>query len=314
MRLNKNLSFEEFNAIKPSEYVKMLGVGINVNWANFPKLMQYYDRKVVEDFKRMGFKHVRIRVKHDATEDFLKFLDKVINDCLSVGLIPIIAYHPKYLMENPTEENIEKVVQWWDIVAKRYKDYPPQLAFDIILEVQGELNKRPDLLNKLYEKVVATIRKTNPTRIIFISPRYFNDPDYLWELKIPSKADGYLMVEWHFYAAGPSKTNPKKLWTTGTPYEKGLIIRKIMTVLEWQNKTGIYTWCGAWMPSNYNKGNDYTIPEQVKFANFVSYQLMKAGIPFAINADHQFYDFTKKQWIEERLPVLEAILHPKSED
>ncbi|GEM_PF-7023572 len=32
--------------------------------------------------------------------------------------------------------------------------------------------------------------------------------------------------------------NPKKLWAIGTPCEKDLIIRKIMTVLEWRIDAG----------------------------------------------------------------------------
>ena len=52
--------------------------------------------------------------------------------------------------------------------------------------------------------------------MIIISPRLRSDAQYLSELKIPSQANGYLMAEWHFYAAGPSKDNDRKLWTIGT--------------------------------------------------------------------------------------------------
>ena len=86
------------------------------------------------------------------------------------------------------------------------------------------------------------------------------------------------MAEWHFYAAGPSKTNEKKLWTTGTPAERQLVQSKIDKALQWQRETGIPTWVGAWMPGNYNDGNDYTLDEQLAFASFVAQALEDASI------------------------------------
>lgn len=159
----------------------------------------------------------------------------------------------------------------------------------------------------MYERVVAAIRETNPDRIVMISPRLRSDPDYLHELEIPSGHHGYLMAEWHFYAAGPSKSNPKKQWTTGTEQEKQLILDKIRTACEWQRTTGIPTWVGAWMPGNYNDGDAYTVEEQCAFASFVVSSLEQAGIPFAVNSDTKFYDRENGEWLRERQPVFKIL-------
>lgn len=53
-----------------------------------------------------------------------------------------------------------------------------------------------------------------------ISSRMRSDATYLQELTIPTQHNGYLMAEWHFYASGPSKENPRKLWTIGNELEK----------------------------------------------------------------------------------------------
>ncbi len=300
----------EASSLLPKEYVKLLGKGMDVDWAKTARGIKYYSKKAPKDFKEMGFSHVRIRVKNEVNEPFLTHLDKVISDCLDVGLIPILAYKANYFKEEPTKENLEKVVRWWRVISERYKNYPPFLSFDLIIEVTSKLNKRPDILNKFYEKAVAKIRKTNPERIIFISPVVRSSPEHLKDLVIPSKANGYLMAEWHFYASGPSKTNPKKLWTKGTEKEKEIIRNKIKTALRWQKETGIYTWVGAWMPGDYNKGNHYSQEEQKIFANFVACELDKAHIPFAINSDTKFYDRVNNIWIKKMLPVLKTILHP----
>ncbi|RGX54768.1 hypothetical protein DWV16_12635 [Anaerotruncus sp. AF02-27] len=115
------------------------------------------------------------------------------------------------------------------------------------------------------------------------------------------------MAEWHFYAPDPSKRNERKLWTSGTMQERALIDEKIKLALDWQKQTNVPTWVGAWMPGNYNDGDDYTIEEQIQFAGYMTEQLTNAGIPFAVNSDTKFYSREKNKWITKIQPVFNAI-------
>lgn len=293
--------------IAPSDYQKMLGRGMDVDWSKTRAGKTYYNEQVVKDFAEAGIDHVRIRIADDINEDMLKGLDRQIEDCLKNGVIPVIAYQADDFKNNPNAKNASDVVKWWGTVAERYKDVSYLLSFDLLIESTDELNKQPEKLNRLYEKVVAEIRKTNPERIIIISPVMRSDPEYLKELEIPTEHNGYLMAEWHFYAAGPSKTNEKKLWTTGTDEEKKLIQNKINAALEWQKDMGMPTWVGAWMAGNYNDGNDYTVDEQVRFADYMTDSLEKAGIPYAVNSDTKFYDRENGKWIESMIPLRNEI-------
>jgi hypothetical protein len=295
-------------AISPKDYHNILGKGMDVDWVKTGKGKEFYSKQLVKDFKAIGLSHVRIRIQHEASESLLKHLDKVVKDCLSENLIPIIAYQGAEFKGKPTEENLDKIVQWWKKVAEASKKYPAKVSFDLLIEVTEALNKEPEILNSLYEKAVTEIRKTNPERIIFISPIVRSAPENLKYLKIPSQHNKFLMAEWHFYASGPEKNNPVKKWTTGTEEEKELIRTKIRIAKEWSDKTGILTWVGAWMPGNYNKGDTYTIKEQVIFANFVTCELTKNNIPFAFNSDIKFYDRENNKWKIEMKPVLNEIL------
>ena len=295
--------------IKPWDYVKLLGRGMDVDWSKTAQGRRYYNEKTVKDFKEAGVSHVRIRISENATEELLKGLDQQIDDCLANGIIPIIAYQADDFKNEPTEQNIKKVIEWWQIVSERYKAYSHLLAFDLLIEATDALNSKPEKLNELYERIVTEIRKTNKTRIIMISPRLRSDPDYLKELKIPSKHNGYLIAEWHFYASGPSKTNERKLWTTGNEKEQKLITDKINAALSWQKETNIPTWVGAWMPGNYNDGDDYSIDEQVEFAKYMVQELDKAKIPFAVNSDTKFYDRETNKWMEKMQPVFKSIFN-----
>ncbi|OSA99683.1 UNVERIFIED_ORG: glycosyl hydrolase family 5 [Clostridium botulinum] len=300
-------SFAANAPINPWNYTQMLGKGLDVDWSKTKDGKEFYNSKTAKDFSDMGIKHVRIRIKDDMDDESFKILDKQINDCIDNNIIPIIAYQADELKNNPSDKNLSNVVKWWKKVAQHYKDYSYLLSFDLIIEVTDSLNKEPKRLNEIYEEIVNEIRKTNPKRILMISPRVRSNPAYLNDLKIPTKHNGYLMAEWHFYASGPSKTNKEKLWTIGTNEEKQIIIDKINLAVDWQKKTGIPTWVGAWMPGDYNDGNNYSVQEQAVFAKFVSSELDKANIPFAVNSDTKFYDRVNNRWNNEMLPVLNAI-------
>lgn len=272
---------------------------MDVDWSKTKKGQETFHKTIVKDFKNAGINHVRIRVKDNVSQDLFYHLDEQIRACLEAGIIPIIAYQANGFKNSASDEDMDKVVEWWSAVAEHYKNESYLLSFDMMIECTDALNKQPDKLNELYEKVVTAIRQTNPTHILMMSPRVRSDAQYLSELKVPTQANGYMMAEWHFYASGPSKENERKLWTTGTEKEKNLIRNKIQLALEWQKKTGIPTWVGAWMAGNYNDGDDYSVKEQVIFAHFMVSELKKAGIPFAVNADTHFYDRENKTWIKK---------------
>lgn len=301
-------SFLMANQIKPLDYQKLLGAGLDVDWSKVGRGTKYYNEQTAKDFALRGIKHVRIRIKDNLSDELLNSLDTQINDCLKFGLIPIIAYQADEFKNNVSNENMAKVISWWKTIAERYQNYSPLLSFDIIVEVTDELNKNQEKLNILYEKVVKEIRKSNPTRIIFISPIIRSSPEYLKDLIIPSEANGYLMAEFHFYASGPSKTNPLKLWTDGSDSQRAIITNKINLAKTFQETTGIYTWVGAFMAGNYNEGNDYSIEEQEKFAAFVVDELNFAKIPYAVNSDTKFYQRENNQWIPEMSNLLDIIL------
>lgn len=293
--------------ISPNDYQKLLGKGMDVDWCKTSQGREFYNETAVIDFKKAGVQHVRIRIKDKADETLLSLLDSQINDCLSNGLVPVIAYQADEFKNEPNQDNIDKVVSWWTTIAERYQDKSHLLAFDLLIEATDALNKQPEKLNQIYEQLVTAIRKSNPTRIIMMSPRLRSDAAYLSELTLPTEHNGYMMAEWHFYASGPSKTNERKLWTTGTAAEKQLILEKINLALKWQNDTGIPTWVGAWMPGDYNDGDNYTIEEQVAFARFMVQSLTEAKIPFAVNSDTKFYNRETNQWVDSMQPVFNSI-------
>jgi len=153
--------------------------------------------------------------------------------------------------------------------------------------------------------------------LCFIAPKTRSHPDYLNLLKPvfdKFKNDKYLMVEFHFFAAGPSRTSRYLTWTTWTPEERQKIISKFKIALDFQKQTWRRIWFGAWMPGNYNhtydKWNNYFSPEeQIKFSTFMISQMCKNHIPNAINGDTQFYDYKNNTWKWTKKAVLDKIVN-----
>lgn len=294
-------------ALSPKDYVARMGRGLDVDWSKTRRGAEGYAARVPADFKAVGLGHVRIRVRDPISEELLSGLAQQVDDSLAAGLMPVVAYQADAFKDDPSDAQIDQAVAWWRAVAVRLQDRAPLLSFDLLIEATDALNKQPDRLARYYERAIAEIRRSNPTRVLFVSPRVRSSPEYLDELPLP---DDQVAAEWHFYAAGPSKTNPVKRWTTGTAEERQLVSAKIAAATAWQARTGRASWVGAWMPGNYNDENDFTVAEQVGFATFVACELDRAGIPFAVNSDSKFYDPASHTWIAAMRPVLDAFVRP----
>lgn len=297
--------------ITPQTYAASLGRGLDVDWLKNSDGWRHYNENVVAEFKRKGLSHVRVRIRDDPDAALLRRLDQVVTDCTRHGLIPVIAYQADTFKNRADEKSMAKAVGWWQTVAQHGKNYPSTVSFDLVIEVSDALNQLPQTLNRYLDQATTAIRRSNPERIVIISPRVRSAPEYLSDITIPAKHNGQLMAEFHFYAAGPSRTEAAKLWTTGTAAERKIIIDKIATAKRWSEQHKIPTWVGAWMPGNYNKGNDYTLEEQRRFARFVVCELDKAQIPFSVNSDTKFFDGARGRWIHAMLPLLDDILSTK---
>jgi len=279
-----------------------------------------YKIKVLKNQKSSNKKLVKIlNYIEKSILNKISILKKSVSRNIKIenNMTPILAFGTEKFEENPNEETMQEVIDRWKKVANIFKDTNYRLSFDMIIEIWKKLNKKPEIANEFYEKVVSEIRKTwwnNEKRIILISPVKRSYPENLKLLKIPSKANWYLMAEWHMFAAGPNRCGPYMKWTSWTLEEKEFIKNKIKIALDWSEKNKIPTWVGAWMPWNYNKtfekwcNNSYSTKEQIAFSSFMAQQLKENKIPFAINADRKFYDREKHIWLEERSEVLDNLV------
>jgi hypothetical protein len=286
--------------ISPAQYQRMLGLGLDVNWANFKWVIKANGYKDAPAFRKMGFDTIRIRFKDPKNlkmdeKSYIKYLKKCVRATIRSEMTPVLAFVARDFHDHPSQETMDRALEVWKMVAKAFRGFPYKVSYDLMLEPGGGINRHQDLLNQYYQRAVEEIRKIDKRRIVMVAPRHASNPYYLKDLKIPK--DPYLMVEWHYFAAGP---NPRK--------PESEIYDKPKYAFKWLKEHHLKGWVGAVMPGNYNRGDTYTIEQQKEFIGKVIDALKTYHFPMAINADTQFYDYRQHKFKESRLPVVKFIV------
>lgn len=163
------------------------------------------DNKYFTVIKKAGFDAVRLPVRFsDYAKDspgyvldkkFMKKLDGHIKYALKKKLVVILDFHHFLeIMESP-EQYKACFLSIWEQLAERYKDYPPELIFEVLNEPQKNLSA--ELWNEYLEEAVSIIRKHDAQRYIVVGGPHYNSPHVLDELRLP-KADN-LILTFHYY-------------------------------------------------------------------------------------------------------------------
>jgi aryl-phospho-beta-D-glucosidase BglC (GH1 family) len=192
-----------------AEINRSLGRGINLgNALEAPKGISwgvYLQEEYFTLIKEKGFSSVRIPIRwsdyalpkapYTIEEKFFAKVDWAIGEALKNGLHVIINFHHyEELFRDPHRE-WGRFLDMWAQVAKRYKDYPDALVFEILNEPHDRLTA--ELWNKLLAEVLAVIRKTNPGRAVMVGTAEWGGAGSVMKLVLP--ADDRLILTVHYY-------------------------------------------------------------------------------------------------------------------
>lgn len=203
-----------------------------------------------------GFDSVRIPIRwsthagrrkpYKINEKFFKRVDWAIENALKNGLSAIINFHHyEEVHANPKKER-ERFLAMWEQIARRYKDYPENLVFEILNEPQNNLTA--DRWNTLLAEALAVIRKEDPGRIVMIGTAEWGGVSALSKLKLPD--DDRIILTIHYYNPF-SFTHQGADWVEGqadrwlgTPwrgsyYEKMTIIEELQPVLRYAEENNV---------------------------------------------------------------------------
>jgi hypothetical protein len=320
-----------FQPVTAIEYHKIIKEGFATNYFKSDKQLERdfsYNPKNIQDVYDRGFRNLRLRCRPEPyqkqynSRNFIRFLDKlaeVVDKCIEVGVAPIISWENHEAEAYATEEERDLYLLWWKKVAERLQDKNYHLSFNLFTELGVDLcgsncslSLRTNITkyNEWTAAVVHTIRTAggkNAERILILgAPQKTSINLDMIDSSIYEN-DPYMLIEWHFYAAGPNKQNilirktgrvrpSLRYWTgNGTESERRVLKNFIEMAESFTKTSGLLGYFGAWMPKD-NKFGQIDQEEVENFARFFVNELKIKKIPWSLNVLDDYYNTQKSEW------------------
>jgi len=300
-----------------------LGRGVNFgNALEAPKEGAWGVTLKAEYFKAIreaGFDSVRLPVKWSAhalpdapyTIDakFAERVDWAIEQAQANKLNIVLNVHHYDEIDRNPDEHLPRLVALWEQIAARHKDRPASVYFELYNEPHDKLTA--EKWNAAIPKILAAVRKTNPTRPVIVGPANWNAIRALDSLQLPD--DPNLIVTVHFYdpfqfthqgapwAKDSAKWKGRK-WS-GTDTEQAEVRKSLTKAAEWAKKRKLPLYLGEF--GAYQVAD---MDSRARWTRFVVSEAEKLGFSWAyweFCAGFGVYDPKAEAW---RTPLKDALL------
>ena len=317
---------------------KRLGRGINLNGlldnnSGDLHLYKIADQPIKPEYIKMiadaGFNSVRLPVTwsvHSAKTPpyriepaFFARVDSLVKVCLQNRLAVSIDlhYYPYINMSEGEagvtfDENINRFYALWQQIAEHYKDYPPEVYFDVLNEPNIEMGAK--LWNELIAKSIKLIRKTNPQRTLIIGTPNLGQSWTIGLLELPED-DWNLIVQIHYYlphlfthqglAYARAESGRGMKWT-GTDEEKKPIIDDFNYCMKWSKN--------YFRPINlgeFGVTETADMASRAKYIQFIQELTEKNNMSFHIWGFREIFRIFDEETGKWHQPVLDALVPKK---
>jgi len=195
--------------------------GVNIShWLSqvygFSDRATFFTKDDVRLIDSLGFDHIRLPIdekemwNEDGTPipEAFKYLTNAIDWCLEYNIRVLVDLHiirsfyfnagneggENTLFSNPKEQ--EHFYAMWRELSDTLKQYPTHMvAYELLNEAATE---NPEDWNNLVAKGIETIRKQEPTRVIFVGSNNWQIAETFPDLKVP-EGDTNLVLSMHNY-------------------------------------------------------------------------------------------------------------------
>lgn len=256
----------------------------------------YFTRKDVHNLSALGFDHIRLPIDEKQlyddnghrNEETFSLIHDAISWCREADMRLILDYHvfrnkDAYIWSHPEEQ--DHIIGRWKELSAEFGRYPNELlAYELFNEPRVP---DPQLWNEFSTRLIGELRKTEPSRIIFLASNRLNSVSTFKDLTFPED-DPNIILSFHFYTPSllthyqanfmpklkdveVELTYPGKLisdkaredildedWVKirqyqGT-YNKETLLRRIMPAIEKARESGLRIHCGEF-------GSNYMYPD-----------------------------------------------------
>jgi endoglucanase len=209
------------------------------NYLEVPPQQNWSVKHTPKDLARMhdeGFDHVRIPVgwhhyagpapDYRLSNEIFEKTDALVTNGLALGLNVLVNIHHFDRFTSDPSAHKNEFFAIWRQIAEHYAQVGLKgnqasgtLAFELLNEPKDKATT--PLMNPIYSEAITQIRKTNPTRTIFVGPGRFNNVDELSQLILPND-DPNIVVTVHNYDPFYF-THQGATWTKGSTDTKGIV-------------------------------------------------------------------------------------------
>ncbi len=277
-----------------------------------------------EAIQRAGFDSVRIPIRwathsgaapgHDIDPDYFARVDWAIDQALSRGLVAVVnIHHDDETYRDPTA-HLPRLASTWRQIAARYKDRPDRLYFELLNEPNGELTDAR--WQAAIPSLLASVRGSNPDRIVIIGPGHWNNLEHLPALELP-EADRRLIVTFHYYAPfhfthqGAGWVAGSAAWKgqtwTATPEQAAKLRRDFENAAGWAKQRNRPLFLGE-----FGAYSGADLDSRVTWTDAVAREAERLGISWAyweFGSGFGAYDPQAGKWRE---PLLKALIPSKA--
>ena len=273
-----------------------------------------------EIIKKAGFTSIRLPIRWSAhassqppyviAPDFFARVDWAVGQALARKMSIIINMHHYVELYDDPEGQLAKLKALWDQIGFHYRNFPQKLFFELVNEPSGQLTD--ERWQEMFPKLLKTVRKTNPERMIIIGPSYWNSLDHLDHLYLPDD-DKNLIATFHYYdpmrfthqgASWVSGADQwKKITWTGTAEERETLKTNFEKAAAWgrANQRSLYL-------GEFGSFQSADMDSRARWTSAVAREAEKHGINWAyweFCSSFGAYDVRTNTW---RRPLLEALV------
>jgi endoglucanase len=254
--------------------------------------------------------HAQTRAPYYIDRKFAERVDWAVDQALANRLNVVINVHHYDEMHTHPAEHLPRLAALWEQIAARYKDRPPEVYFELLNEPRGNLTELR--WNTITPRLLAAVRKTNPSRPVIIGPGRWNAIQALDKLDLPTE-DRNLIVTIHFYdpfqfthqgAPWVKQSNKWKGQTwLGTEAEQAAVRQSLAQAAEWAKEHGRPVFLGEF---GAYQGAD--MESRLRWTRFVAREAEQLGFSWAywdFGSKFGAYDLKIEGWRTLRSVLLE---------
>jgi endoglucanase len=293
---------------------KRLGRGINLgNALEAPSEGQWGVTLKAQYFKAIkeaGFATVRLPVRWSAhaqkdapftiDKKIAERVDWAVDQALANQLNIVVNVHHYDEMDADPDKHLPRLVALWEQIAARYKDRPATVYFELFNEPHDKLTEAK--WNAALVKVLAAVRKTNPTRPVIVGPGQWNAIRALDKLELPEDRNLILTIHcydpFEFTHQGASWVKGSDKWKgrkwSGNETERAAIRKTLEQAAAWAKKHERPVFLGE-----FGAYQEADLESRARWTQFVAREAERLGFSWAyweFCAGFGVYDRQAEAW------------------